>query len=121
MIPYLLRKNDYSIIIITIIMIISICIRFYWFSQKEGMDGDEVLSFVICNRNAPTWDYQMIGNLTGTEVKTMSMINDTSLRDMFSDLGKMYITTRDSQHTNFYYSLLRISLVGLDSVDSICS
>ena len=37
MIPYLLRKNDYSIIIITIIMIISICIRFYWFSQKEGM------------------------------------------------------------------------------------
>ena len=98
-------------------MIISICIRFYWFSQKEGMDGDEVLSFVICNRNAPTWDYQMIGNLTGTEVKTMSMINDTSLRDMFSDLGKMYITTRDSQHTNFYYSLLRISLVGLDSVD----
>ena len=112
-----IRKYNCKIIITTIILIISVCIRCYWCSQKEGMDVDEVLSFVICNRNAPTWDYQLMGNLTGTEIKTLTMINDTSLRDTFSDLWKMYITTRDSQHTNFYYSLLRISLVGLDSVD----
>ena len=112
-----ISKNSYIIIITAIILILSIAIRCYWSMQKEGMDGDEVLSFVICNRNAPTWDYQLTVNLTGTEIKTLAMINDTSLKDAFSDLWKMYITTRDAQHTNFYYTLLRLSIVGLDSVD----
>lgn len=120
MITYLksqILKNNCSLIITAIILIWSVGIRCYWFTQKDGMDGDEVLSFVLCNRNAPTWDYQLIGNLTGTEIKSLTMINDTSLKDAFSDLWKMYITTRDAQHTNFYYSLLRLSIIGLDSVD----
>ena len=120
MITYLksqILKNNCSLIITATILIWSVSIRCYWFTQKDGMDGDEVLSFVLCNRNAPTWDYQLIGNLTGTEIKSLTMINDTSLKDAFSDLWKMYITTRDVQHTNFYYSLLRLSIVGLDSVD----
>ncbi len=112
-----ISKNNFLIIFTIIVLILSVAIRCYWFSQKDGMNGDEVLSFVLCNYNAPTWDSQLIGNFTGAEVKTLTMINDTSFRDAFSDLWKMHITTRDAQHTNFYYSLLRISIVGLDSVD----
>ena len=110
-----MKTRDF--LIVTSILLASVAFRCYWASQKDGMNCDEVLSFTLCNYNDPTWSYQLLGTMSGAEVKKQVMINDPTVLGCISDIWHMYISTRDQPHTNFYYSLLRLSIIGFDSVD----
>jgi hypothetical protein len=61
------------------------------------------------------WDtnYDFNKQYTGKEVKEISLCDNDSLKNTAGDIYRLWNYNRDLHHTNFYYSLLRISLTGL--------
>ena len=100
-----------------IIFILAFGIRIYWVSQKEGINGDEALSVIISSYNDYGWewnvDYDHSKIYTGKEVKEITFWDNASIKNTFGDIRKLRLDTRDSPHTNFYYSLLRLSFAGV--------
>lgn len=99
-------------IVVLLILLVGIIPRFYWMSQKEGMFVDEVLSFLLCQYNDYGWGKMIVGEYTGQQIKTLTMGGDPTFSGVLADLRDMHRTVRDPQHTNFYYSLLRIATIG---------
>jgi len=88
-------------------------IRIYWFSQKMHFFLDETASVQLACGNE--WNYEKNRGYTGKEAKEVGLLCRKSvLRDVFH----LWQDNKDSVHTNLYYSLLRVSLGGLNSVDT---
>lgn len=99
--------------LVLFIFLFSLVARFYWGLEKQGFHVDEILSITMANRNS-------LNAISVTENKTYSkenllrnlFFNDSSAKDCFNDISKLYHRTKDAPHTNFYYSLLRLSFLG---------
>lgn len=79
------------------------------------MHIDEALSISICNRNEyGFWGklYEQNKEYTGKELKEISLFDDASIKDALSDVYHMHKFNNDPPHTNFYYSLLRLTFAG---------
>ena len=115
----IIKKN--SIALIILILFLGLGLRVYWACQKEGLHCDDVASFAIaeCDGAFPNpnvyVDPHMISS--GQEIKRFHYIHDPSLKGALHDIKYMWHRTYDDNHTNFYYSILRISFVGMDTTD----
>ena len=102
------------------ILILSLCIRWYWAEQKEGMHVDEVATFSVSDTNgAYPGSYEKIGGRhTGMELKQYFFIHDASLNDVFHDIKNMWHDVHDYNHTNFFYSIIRLFFIGNNTTDN---
>lgn len=103
------------------ILVLSVMTRLYWASQKEGMHIDEVASFSVseCDGGYYSPDVQIPTNMdiSGKDLKSLFFIHDASADGVVRDLRSMWHNVYDYNHTNFYYSILRIFFLGCDSTD----
>lgn len=113
------KSNAWRTIAVMAILVSSLAIRFYWATQKEGMHIDEVASFSIaeCDGAYYSPDVQIPTNMdiTGKELKSLFFFHDTRVKGVLHDLRYMWYNVYDYNHTNFYYSLLRIFFIGSDT------
>lgn len=105
-----------------LILILTVGIRCYKFSEKENMFFDEYLSVIISQYNEDgEWWFKDIKNdsikYTGKEVTSLLLSDDNTLQGTFCDISKLRHSTRDLPHTNLYYSLLRTAFLGADTGD----
>ncbi|MFI3293535.1 MAG: hypothetical protein SNI70_08460 [Rikenellaceae bacterium] len=102
-------------IFVAIILLIATAIRIYYLDKKEGLFLDEVYSVVLSEYNDFGWTKTLDpGTYSGAEIKSIILSTDPSLKDAVSDIALLWKDNRDAPHTNFYYTLLRISLVGYE-------
>jgi hypothetical protein len=94
-------------------------IRVYWFSQKEGLHVDEGLTVAIACYNdfIISSNYEHGKKYTGKELKETSLISSSSLQDALADVRSLWKNNRDPPHTNLYYTFLRLSLAGAKTGD----
>jgi hypothetical protein len=64
-----------------------------------------------------TSNYPLNEEFQGKYIKEISLCDNGSLRNMLGDIRRLWHDNRDSPHTNFYYSLLRLSLAGMQTGD----
>mgnify|MGYP001673513257 CR=1 FL=1 len=94
-------------------------VRCFWISQKKSFHIDEPLSISIANRN----EYGFWGKnyeqkeYTGKELKIISLWDDSSFVDALKDIYHLHNNNRDSPHTNFYYTCLRLAFIGVKTGD----
>ncbi|MCL2197026.1 MAG: hypothetical protein FWB77_05370 [Treponema sp.] len=115
----MISKKAQLVLIFLIIYSMALGIRIYWLTQKNGFHVDEGLSLAITcyNEYISAKNYEVNREYSGKEVREESLASDASIKDAFSDIGKLWKDNRDSPHTNFYYSLFRLSLIGLKTGD----
>jgi len=113
-----MKKLHQALILITI-YVLTLGIRVYWLSQKEGLHVDEGLTVTIsCYNNfMVTENYEYGKKYTGKELKEASLVSDASLKGALADVRSLWEDNRDPPHTNLYYTFLRLSLVGLKTGD----
>ncbi|MCL2093412.1 MAG: hypothetical protein FWH12_04370 [Treponema sp.] len=102
--------------ILVLIYLLALGSRIYWLGQKEGFHEDEGMSLVLSSYSTYTWtrNFDLDRPFTGLEAKNMALIpDDPSLNGALSDLGRLWANSRDTPHTNLYYSILRLALIGM--------
>jgi len=112
-------KKLYQTLILIAIYVLSLGVRVYWLSQKDGLHVDEGLTIALACRNdfMVTDNYEYGKKYTGKELKEASLVSDASLKGALADIRGLWIDNRDPPHTNLYYTFLRLSLVGLKTGD----
>lgn len=110
-----IRKSKYQFISILSVFVVLIGVRFFFISQKKSFYDDEGLSISICNRNEyGFWgkNYELNHEYKGKELKEISLWDNPSVLDSLRDVFHMHQYNRDTPHSNFYYSLLRLWFTG---------
>ena len=115
-----LKIFDKKILIMCVVVfILGLFARIYTITLKEDLHQDEALSVVLSNYSEYGWSKLPEENIvfSGKDVKQMMFWNDSSIKDMFTDIGNLYLYTRDDSHSNLYYSILRATFTGVDNFD----
>lgn len=103
------------------IIVIGLIVRMYWANQKEGMHIDEVASFSIaeCDGAYYSPDVKIDDKMraTGMELRSLYFIHDPRVKGVLHDLRYMWHNVYDYNHTNFYYSILRVFFAGPVTTD----
>ena len=112
-------KKLHQALILIAIYVLSLGIRVFWLSQKEGLHVDEglTISLACYNNFMVTENYEYGKKYTGKELKEASLVSDASLKGALADVSNLWKDNRDPPHTNLYYTLLRLSLIGLKTGD----
>jgi hypothetical protein len=112
-------KKSHQFLVLLIIYLLTLGIRIYWLTQKNGFHVDEGLSVVLSCYNDYMWkiNYKFNKKYTGKEVKEISLCDNDSIKNVLGDIYRLWKDNRDSPHTNLYYSLFRLSLAGLKTGD----
>jgi hypothetical protein len=112
-------KKLHQALILIAVYVLSLGIRIFWLSQKEGLHVDEGLTIAIACYNdfMVTDNYEYGKKYTGKELKEASLVSDASLKGAMADVRNLWKDNRDPPHTNLYYTLLRLSLVGIKTGD----
>ena len=106
-----------------VILALGIGIRWYWAEQKEGMHMDEISSFCLADGAdgayvasiyAPEEQSRM---MSGLELKKFFFLHGESWSDVQADLCSMHHKMGVNDHTNFYYSILRVFFAGVNTTD----
>lgn len=107
--------------VIILIFIFALFIRIGLLCQKDDLFYDEVLNMTAANHNELYYnkaDYFDSGrgqdSYSGFEVKQKFLIDNPSVKDAFLDIKNMHKFSGDVFHTNLYYSMARIMLIGMD-------
>lgn len=97
------------------IFAVALVARLYWIGEKQGMHIDESFSLQLAFYNPKNpWqdDAKKHGGVskifTGAELKKLEFACDPSVPAALDTVKKLRKDNRDSPHTNFYYSLLRL-------------
>lgn len=110
-----LKSNKFLIVFCLIVFIFAFGIRIFYASQKAGFHIDESSSVIFANNSLNNIVFSPEErNYLGLGLKQKIYFANGSIKELFSDLNQLHITTGDSPHTNLYYVLLRLSLFGLD-------
>jgi hypothetical protein len=107
--------KSHQFLVLIIIYLLTLGIRIYWLTQKDGFHVDEGLSVVLAcyNDYMLTKNYELNKEYTGKEVKEISLCKNDSIKNVFGDVYRLWKDNRDHSHTNVYYSLFRLSLARL--------
>jgi hypothetical protein len=62
-------------------------------------------------------NYDFDREYAGKELKEESFVNNSGFKETLLDIKRLWHNNRDPPHTNLYYSLLRISMMGLKTTD----
>lgn len=99
-----------------LVFILAFVVRVYGISLKQDMFVDETFSTQISNYNQyySGISVPLDGNqiLTGEEIKQEIMGLNPSVKDVISDVVALHKFTRDTPHSNLYYSLYRVWFLG---------
>jgi hypothetical protein len=112
-------KSFTQILIVAAACALVLGVHTYWLSQKNGFHVDEGMAINLAFYN----DYFMARNYdfdreyTGKELKEASFINNSGFYEALLDIKRLWQNNRDAPHTNLHYSLLRISMIGLETTD----
>ncbi|MEI0550836.1 hypothetical protein R4K89_11070 [Brachyspira intermedia] len=101
---------------IIIIMLLCIFVRLFWAYQQEGLYGDEFYSLTFSNK-AILAQQSIFKNISGYEMLKDITIDNSSIKDCFDDIKKLYINTNDPFISNLYYTLLRLAFIGREAVN----
>jgi len=112
-------KKLHQILIITAVYVLALGCRIYWLSQKDGLHVDEGLTvaYTFYNNFIVMENYEYGKKYTGKELKELSLVNNTGLKDTLDDVRNLWKDNRDAPHTNLYYTFLRLSFIGAKSGD----
>jgi hypothetical protein len=107
-------KKLHQILILTAIYLLTLGIRVYWLTQKDGLHVDEGLTvaYTCYNNFIVRENYKEGKKYTGKELKEASLVNKTGLKDTLEGVRKLWKDARDDPHTNLYYTFLRLSFIG---------
>jgi len=110
-----IMKKSHQFLVLIIIYLLTLGIRIYWLTQKNGIHLDEGYSVVLAcyNDYMLNKNYELNKGYTGKEVKEISLCKNDSIKIVFGDIYRLWKDNRDPPHTNLYYSLFRLSLAGL--------
>lgn len=115
-----LAKSKTTIITLFCVFSILVGIRFFYITQKKSLHVDEGLEISICNRNEVGFygkSYEQYKEYTGKELKEISLFNNDSIKDSFSDIIHSYKDSIDPPHTNFYHTCFRLWFTGVKTTD----
>ena len=115
-----MKKNLPYILILLGIYLLSLGIRICWLSQKNGFHVDEGMTLTLSSYKEFTMmgkNYETNREYTGKEVKEITLVSNTGIKEMLNDIKKLWKDNRDDPHTNLYYTLLRIFLTGQKTSD----
>ena len=101
--------------LVLLILFFSLFVRIYWSTQKQGLHMDEVLSITLANRSGINVVENRIYHKNDLLKKIF--INNASVKDAANDVVSLYQNSKDAPHTNFYYTLLRLSFFGRSTLD----
>lgn len=111
--------NKIKFLFFSLILISGLCLRLSWAGLKDGMHCDEVASFSISECEGAYFHPFVFVNpnteMSGREIKELYFIHDSSLKGALRDVRSMWHNVYDYNHTNFYYSILRLFFVGAKS------
>ena len=114
------KRYKYAACIILILIIITYSL---FILKKDALHVDEVLSFVISTYNSYGFKKNFNEGIiyTSSALKNDMFGYDNSIHDILDDIISLRKNNRDSPHTNFYYSLLRVSFIGshFSGIDTI--
>jgi len=113
-------KKDLQVLsILLAIYFVVFGIRIFWFTQKNGFHVDEGMTIALSNYKdyIISKNYEYEKEYTGRQIKEESLTGKESFKDALSDIKSLWKDNRDSPHTNLYYTLLRISFIGINSAD----
>jgi len=107
-------KKLHQILILTAIYLLTLGIRIYWLTQKDGLHVDEGLTvaYSCYNDFIARENYKEGKKYTGKELKEASLVNNTGLKSTLNDVRNLWKDNRDAPHTNLYYTFLRLSFIG---------
>lgn len=108
-------KKYFLICAILIAYLLTLGVRVYWLSQKKGLHVDEGMTVTYANFKEYNFEYSR--EYTGSEIKQKSFAGKSGLKEALNDIRNLWKDNRDPPHTNLYYSLLRLSLTGLKTMD----
>ena len=112
-------KYKLRISYIIVIMLLGIFVRLFWAYQQERLYWDEFHSLTYLNKG--TWDNSsnIINyiNIKGYDILKDLTIDDSSLKDCFEDIKRLYKNTNDPFISNLYYTLLRLAFIGREVVN----
>jgi len=114
-----MKRSLQSIIILFAVFAVVFGIRIFWFTQKDGFHVDEGMTLALTNYSdyITQKNYEYDREYSGREIKEISLIGGNSLKDALGDIKSLWKDNRDPPHTNLYYTILRISLIGINSAD----
>lgn len=94
-------------------------VRLWFIAHKEGLHVDEGASVTIASYNhfGRAGGFPEGKAFTGSQLKEITFWDDPSLFGAIADVGRLWIDNRDPPHTNLYYSLLRLSSIGMKTGD----
>ncbi len=111
------NSNRYFIFFIFFILLLALLVRFDWMTQKNGLHMDEALSVMFANYTPTNVILDYGYRYKGSQLKKIVSFDNQNFSDAFDDIKNLYFDSRDLPHTNFYYSLLRLSFAGRKSAD----
>jgi hypothetical protein len=108
-------KSSFKIFVL-LALLLSACVRFYWIPQKTGLHLDESLSVIIseCKEVGGIKKFPENVVYTGAEMRRLAWASSPYFADALSDIKQLHVDNKDSPHTNLYYSVLRLCLIGTD-------
>jgi len=114
-----MKKSLQSIIILFSVFAVVFGIRIFMFTQKDGFHVDEGMTLALANYSdyITKKNYEYDKEYSGREIKEISLIGGNSIKDALGDIKSLWKDNRDPPHTNLYYTILRISLIGIKSAD----
>lgn len=106
---------------VLLIFAVAVGARVYWLQQKESLFGDEVMSLTFASNNTRgTGKNVVFGKAyTAKEIRNILFSNTSHPEEFWGDLANLRMRNSDPPHTNLYYSLLRIAVIGADRADEI--
>ena len=108
----------YKLYIIFIILL-AIFVRLFWAYQQDGMYWDEYHSLTYLNKGESDNSGKIKNYIIkkGYYILKDLTIDNSSIKDCFDDIKRLYKNTNDPFISNLYYSLLRLSFIGREAVD----
>ncbi|MEI0488409.1 hypothetical protein [Brachyspira pulli] len=101
------------------IMLLGIFARLFWAYQQEGLYWDEYHSLTYLNKGKKAEDcilHNEFKNILGYEILKNITIDNSSIKDCFDDIKRLYKNTNDPFISNLYYTLLRLAFIGREAV-----
>ncbi len=113
-----LKKNIFFICCL-LVFATSVFFRVYRFSDKEDLFIDEYFSVILAHYNDFGWGKYVEDTIAfkGQDIRSLFLSGDNSFAEIVSNVDSLHKITRDSPHTNLYYSLLKISFWRADTSD----
>ncbi|MDR2510035.1 MAG: hypothetical protein LBC77_05255 [Spirochaetaceae bacterium] len=103
-------KNKAACAALVFLWLVTLVPRVYWLSQKDAFHNDEITSILFSEYNDLGWTqhFQFDKAFSGKQIKESFLLTDGTYKEMFSDIWKLWHTTRDIHFAPFFI-LFRIA------------